>query len=185
MTAGHLFGRDTVRTQSPTRRCPHEPVCHPRCCFAGLGPVPVESGFDGGRLTSDGGLPWDDADTVRTDPLLQLVCGRLPERDGDLASQPTLSRQENTVDRKSCYRLALALGEVYVRDRDRLRLPSRHSGQPLWDHLAVSCHLREYSGPVRRLMTSSNQSVPGSLPGSVSLSPGSDGPGTLGVAGRG
>src|SRR4051794_32581372 len=31
----------------------------------------------------------DDADALRGDPLLKLVCGRLPETDPDLASQPT------------------------------------------------------------------------------------------------
>src|SRR4029453_14903341 len=30
----------------------------PRFRFDGLAPVPMEVGFDGGRLTSDGGLPW-------------------------------------------------------------------------------------------------------------------------------
>src|SRR5262245_45526456 len=39
----------------------------------------------------------DDADTLRQDPLLKLVCGRLPEQDPDLASQPTFSRLENAV----------------------------------------------------------------------------------------
>ena len=108
--------------------------------FAGAAPLPLEVSFDGGRLTTDGGLPWleqadaalglcaafaavipdwrrgpvrhaletlvrqrvfqiacgyedqDDADTLRTDPLLKLVCGRLPESGRDLASQPTFSR---------------------------------------------------------------------------------------------
>ncbi len=94
----------------------------------------LEATFDGGRLTSDGGLPWlstvdgelgvcaalathvpewrrgqvqhalltlvrqrvyqiacgyedqNDADCLRTDPLLKLVCGRLPETGPDLAS---------------------------------------------------------------------------------------------------
>src|SRR5262249_11430317 len=97
----------------------------------------LEAGFDGGRLTCDGGLPglegadralglcaavaavireWrtrpiqhrpatlvrqrvvpiaggyadpNDAATWRQDPRLKLVCGRLPETDPDLASQPT------------------------------------------------------------------------------------------------
>ena len=43
----------------------------------------------------------DDADTLRSDPLLKLACGRLPESGADLASQPTLSRLENAADRKS------------------------------------------------------------------------------------
>src|SRR5687767_14226811 len=33
----------------------------------------------------------DDADDLRTDPLLKLVCGRLPESGRALASQPTFS----------------------------------------------------------------------------------------------
>ncbi len=50
----------------------------------------------------------DDADSLRSDPLLKLVCGRLPE-EADLASQPTLSRLENAVGARSCYRLAVAM----------------------------------------------------------------------------
>lgn len=140
--------------------------------FDGAASLPLEARFDGGRLTSDGGLPWleqadatlgvcaalaavipewrrgpvhhtretlvrqrvfqiacgyedqDDADVLRTDPLLKLVCGRLPETGRDLASQPTLSRLENAVDRKSCYRLALALGECYLRQRERDGVPT-------------------------------------------------------------
>ena len=138
-------------------------------------PLPLEAAFDGGRLTSDGGLPWlaeadavlglcgalagvvpdwrrgpvrhsletlvrqrvlqiacgyedqDDADALRTDPLLKLVCGRLPETGADLASQPTLSRLENAVRATSCYRLALALGRVYLGERERL---ARARGAP-------------------------------------------------------
>jgi hypothetical protein len=37
----------------------------------------------------------NDADTLRADPVLKLVCGRLPESGADLASQPTFSRLEN------------------------------------------------------------------------------------------
>src|SRR5262245_17429987 len=67
----------------------------------------------------------DDADTLRADPLLKLACGRLPETDPDLASQPTFSRLENSVDWRTCYRLALALVELYVRERGRSG-PPRH-----------------------------------------------------------
>src|SRR4051795_8401399 len=135
--------------------------------FLGTAPLPLAASFDGGRLTSDGGLPWleqaendlgvcaalaavipdwrrgpvrhaleslvrqrgfqiacgyedqDDADTLRTDPLLKLVCGRLPDSGADLASQPTLSRLENAVDRHTAERLAAALVELYVRQRGR------------------------------------------------------------------
>jgi hypothetical protein len=67
----------------------------------------------------------DDADTLRHDPLLKLVCGRLPETGADLASQPTLSRLENAVDRRACYRLAVALGAVYLQERERIAVPTR------------------------------------------------------------
>jgi hypothetical protein len=135
--------------------------------------VPLVAAFDGGRLTSDGGLPWlaeadtalelcaalarqipewrrravvhsletlvrqrvfqiacgyedqDDADTLRTDPLLKLVCGRRPVSGVPLASQPTLSRLENHIDRHTAERLALALGEVYLRERGRDGRPPR------------------------------------------------------------
>jgi Transposase DDE domain group 1 len=62
----------------------------------------------------------DDADTLRRDPLLKLVCGRRPEAEADdLASQPTLSRLENAVDRRACYRLAQTLVGIYLQERER------------------------------------------------------------------
>ncbi len=141
--------------------------------FGGPATLPLEATFDGGRLTSDGGLPWlaeaedalglcaafadavpdwrtgpvvhpvaalvrqrvfqiacgyedqDDADALRTDPLLKLVCGRLPETGADLASQPTLSRLENAVDEAACARLADALLAAYLRERGRDGRPCR------------------------------------------------------------
>jgi hypothetical protein len=67
----------------------------------------------------------NDADTLRHDPLLKLVCGRLPESEDALASQPTLSRLENAVDRHACVRLAHALLAVYLQARDAEE-PPRH-----------------------------------------------------------
>lgn len=143
--------------------------------FASRAAVPLEVTFDGGRLTSDGGLPWlaeadgdleicaafarcltdwrkdparsrhslenlvrqrvfqlacgyedqDDADTLRADPLFKLVCGQLPLSGHDLASQPTLSRLDNCVDRRTCERLALALVALYRRERGRDGVPTR------------------------------------------------------------
>src|SRR5262249_22045869 len=61
----------------------------------------------------------DDADTLRHDPLLKLVCGRLPEQGLELASQPTCSRLEHAVDRRTGYRLAQALLAIYLPERER------------------------------------------------------------------
>ncbi len=130
-------------------------------------PLELEAAFDGGRITSDGGILWlavtdrelglceaiaehvpewrggrsvrhslatlvrqrvyqiacgyedqNDADTLRTDPLLKLVLGRLPETGADLASQPTLSRLENTLGpTKDCLLIVRSLGELYVHER--------------------------------------------------------------------
>jgi Transposase DDE domain group 1 len=129
--------------------------------------------FDGGQITSDGGLPWvveaeqalgvcaalaacvpewrrggvrhslealvrqrvfqiacgyedqNDATRLRSDPLFKLACGRLPASEPDLASQPTLSRLENAVDRWAVERLAAALADLYVRERGRAGVPAR------------------------------------------------------------
>jgi hypothetical protein len=141
--------------------------------FATVAARPLEAAFDGGRLTSDGGLPWlaraeaavgvcgalaeqlpdwrrgrvvhalptlvrqrvfqlacgyadqDDADTLRHDPLLKAVCGRLPDSGAALASQPTLSRLENAADRHACRRAAEALFAAYLRERERGGVPAR------------------------------------------------------------
>ena len=46
----------------------------------------------------------NDHDALRTDAVFKLLADRLPE-DGDLASQPTLSRFENSITPKSLLRL--------------------------------------------------------------------------------
>ena len=143
--------------------------------FATPASLPLEATFDGGRLTSDGGLPWlgqvdaelgicaafasclrdwrkdpsrsrhsleqlvrqrvfqmacgyedqDDADTLRSDPLFKLVCGQLPDSGHDLASQPTLSRLENSATRQSCRRIARALARLYLAQRRQDGPPRR------------------------------------------------------------
>jgi hypothetical protein len=67
----------------------------------------------------------DDADHLRTDPVLKLACGRAPESGPPLASQPTFSRLENAVDRHAAERLAAALVAVYGRERGRGGAPRR------------------------------------------------------------
>ncbi len=150
---------------------PHSAI--PSATFATATALPLHAAFDGGRLTSDGGLPWlaeadtalglcalvaahvpewrqrtgqhtretlvrqrifqiacgyedqNDAATLRHDPLLKLVCGRLPESGAPLASQPTLSRLDNAMDRRACYRLAVALVQLYLREREQHGTPKR------------------------------------------------------------
>jgi len=65
----------------------------------------------------------NDATTLRGDPLLKHVCGRLPETGADLASQPTLSRLDNAVSARTCYRLAQTLGAIYLTERERDGVP--------------------------------------------------------------
>lgn len=144
-----------------------------RMRFQTPAPLPLEAAFDGGRITSDGGLPWlaeadrelgvceaiarevpewrgpsvrhplatlvrqrvyqvacgyedqNDANALRSDPLLKLVLGHLPETDHDLASQPTLSRLENAPGARECLRIAQALVELYVRERGKDGAPGR------------------------------------------------------------
>jgi hypothetical protein len=136
-------------------------------------PLALEAAFDGGRLTSDGGLTWlaevdkelgvcqamakhlpewrsrrgrhsmlsllkqrvyqiacgyedqNDSDFLRSDPLLKLVCGVLPESGEDLASQPTICRMENAVSARACYRIAEALGELYIASRGKDGVPKK------------------------------------------------------------
>jgi hypothetical protein len=66
----------------------------------------------------------NDATTLRSDPLLKAVCGRLPESGADLASQPTLSRLENAVDRHAGEAMAEAVVALYIRERQRAGVPS-------------------------------------------------------------
>lgn len=56
----------------------------------------------------------NDADRLRSDPVLKLACGRRPSGD-DLASQPTLSRWENAVGWSELAALRDALMGVFVR----------------------------------------------------------------------
>ncbi len=47
----------------------------------------------------------NDHDTLRYDPIFQLVCDRLPEDRQETASQPTLSRFENAIQIADLFRL--------------------------------------------------------------------------------
>lgn len=56
----------------------------------------------------------DDCDALRDDPALKMACGRCPESDPPLASQPTMSRLENNVSRTDLFRLALVILDQFI-----------------------------------------------------------------------
>lgn len=67
----------------------------------------------------------NDAAQLASDPVHKLLVGRDPRKpDEDLASQPTLSRFENSLDRKELFRMAEALAERVI-ERHRKRLHGR------------------------------------------------------------
>jgi hypothetical protein len=67
----------------------------------------------------------NDSDTLREDPLLKMVCGSLPQSGQDLASQPTISRMENTATIRSCHQIAQVLFELYLSQREKGGAPER------------------------------------------------------------
>lgn len=56
----------------------------------------------------------NDLDTLRHDPALKIACGRCPELDPSLASQPTLSRFENSLSRSDLIRMGKSLAEQVI-----------------------------------------------------------------------
>ncbi len=68
----------------------------------------------------------NDAARLGSDPVHKLLVGRDPIQGEDLASQPTLSRFENSRDRKQLFRLSEALADCVIeRHRRRLRGQAR------------------------------------------------------------
>ncbi len=63
----------------------------------------------------------NDASRLGADPIQKLLCDRDPVRGEDLASQPTLSRFENALNRADLYRMGMALAETVI-ERHRRRL---------------------------------------------------------------
>jgi predicted secreted protein len=66
----------------------------------------------------------NDAVGLASDPVHKLLVGRDPVKGEDLASQPTLSRFENSPDRKELFRMAEALADSVI-ERHRKRLHGR------------------------------------------------------------
>jgi len=66
----------------------------------------------------------NDAARLASDPIQKLLVGRDPVNGADLASQPTLSRFENSPNRKELFRMAEALADRVI-ERHRRRLHGR------------------------------------------------------------
>jgi hypothetical protein len=66
----------------------------------------------------------NDAGRLADDPVHKLLLDRDPVDGAELASQPTLSRFENAVDRADLYRMGVALAEAVI-ERQRRRLGGR------------------------------------------------------------
>jgi hypothetical protein len=131
--------------------------------FPAVKGMKITAAFDGGRLTSDGGVMLlaaaerrlgladrlaaaindrrdpcrvrhamadilrarifaiacgyedaNDLDRLRSDPAFKLACGRLPDSDIDLCSQPTCSRAENLPALKTVIRLGEVLVDLWL-----------------------------------------------------------------------
>ena len=61
----------------------------------------------------------NDCNDLRSDPALKASCERLPITGDDLASQPTMSRLENSVSRTDLYRIAQALLETFIESYEK------------------------------------------------------------------
>jgi len=61
----------------------------------------------------------NDLDHLRHDPAFKLACGRLPDTDRDLCSQPTLSRLENAPRLREAIRLSYALVDLWMDSYER------------------------------------------------------------------
>ena len=59
----------------------------------------------------------NDADDLRIDPGFKASCGRLPS-EADLASQPTITRFENSISTKDLYRIAEVFVDQFVASYD-------------------------------------------------------------------
>jgi hypothetical protein len=88
----------------------------------------------------------NDHDTLRSDPVFKLIADRLPD-DGDLASQPTLSRFENGVTISDLWRLRDVLIEEFIASFDTppthlrstwIRSTTRHTGNNNWSCITVT-----------------------------------------------
>jgi len=56
----------------------------------------------------------NDCNTLKNDPIFKMCADQLPESDNPLASQPTMTRLENSIDWKSIYNIAQVLFDNFI-----------------------------------------------------------------------
>jgi hypothetical protein len=61
----------------------------------------------------------NDVAHLKSDPMFKLSCGQSPTGEKGLASQPTLSRFENSMSSKSLYRAAVSLVDSYIASKKK------------------------------------------------------------------
>lgn len=61
----------------------------------------------------------NDSNELRKDPVMKIACGQRPENGTELASQPTISRFENSLSRTELYRIAEGFVDVFIRSYRR------------------------------------------------------------------
>ncbi len=61
----------------------------------------------------------NDCDTLKNDAILKLCADKLPENGGDLGSQPTMSRFENSISRSELYKIAKAFIIAFINSYDK------------------------------------------------------------------
>ncbi len=61
----------------------------------------------------------NDCDDLRDDMIFKTCAGRLPQSGHELASQPTMSRLENSIDRKDLYRIGEQLVDTFIESYPR------------------------------------------------------------------
>jgi len=91
----------------------------------------------------------NDANSLRHDPMFKLGVDRLPlEPEQDLASAPTFSRLEHSVDRKDLYRLTQAFVDHFIASYPEppaaLVLDLDHSDDPTHGQQEFACYNHHY-----------------------------------------
>ena len=61
----------------------------------------------------------NDLDDLRKDPAFKMACGQLPETGLDMASQPTISRLENTPDLRDLIRMSWGMVDLWCKSHAR------------------------------------------------------------------